>query len=84
NRTAAERARSINNSNVLTLGGFVTPPEEAKEIVEAWLMTEFASGWDPPIQNFLHRSMGDIQSIEQRLSGAARQGVKEAMPDEPP
>ena len=41
NRTAAERARSINNSNVLTLGGFVTPPEEAKEIVEAWLMTEF-------------------------------------------
>jgi ribose 5-phosphate isomerase B len=84
NRTAAERARSINNSNVLTLGGLVTPPEEAQEIVEAWLMTEFASGWDPPIQDFLHRSMGDIQSIEQRLSGAARQGVKEAMPDEPP
>lgn len=25
NRTAAERARSINNANVLTLGGFVTP-----------------------------------------------------------
>ena len=24
---------------------------------------------DPPIQDFLHRSMGDIQSIEQRLSG---------------
>jgi ribose 5-phosphate isomerase B len=75
NRTAAERARSINNSNVLTLGGFVTPHEEAKEIVATWLMTEFASGWDPSIQDFLHRSMVDIQSIEQRLSGAAQQGV---------
>lgn len=78
NRTAAERARSINNSNVLTLGGLVTPPEEANETVDAWLITEFACGWDPLIQDFLHRSVGDIRSIEQRLFGAARQEVKEA------
>lgn len=73
NRAAAERARSINNANVLTLGEFVTPAETAKDIVDAWLTTEFSSGWDPPIQEFLHRSLGDIQSIEQRMSGAARQ-----------
>lgn len=67
NRTAAERARSINNANVLTLGEFVTSPEAARDVVDAWLDTEFASGWDPAIAAFLYRSLGDIQSLEQRL-----------------
>ncbi|HYQ90591.1 MAG TPA: RpiB/LacA/LacB family sugar-phosphate isomerase [Candidatus Competibacteraceae bacterium] len=67
NRMAAERARSINNANVLTLGEFVTSPEAAREVVDAWLDTEFASGWEPAIQAFLHRSLGEIQSIEQRV-----------------
>ncbi|NER32045.1 MAG: RpiB/LacA/LacB family sugar-phosphate isomerase, partial [Symploca sp. SIO1C4] len=34
NTKAAIQSRSINNSNVLTLGGFVTPPEVAIEIVD--------------------------------------------------
>jgi ribose 5-phosphate isomerase B len=67
NRAAAERARSINNSNVLTLGGFVTPPEAAREIVDAWLETEFAAGWDAKIQDFLRRSVQDISAIEERV-----------------
>lgn len=64
NPTAAERARSINNSNVLTLGGFVTPPEGAKEIVDAWLTTDFTHGWDKPIADWLNNSMKDIHEIE--------------------
>ena len=72
NRTAAERARSINNANVLTLGEFVTPAETAKDIVDAWLTTEFTSGWDAPIQAFLRSSLGDIQSIEQRALSTGR------------
>jgi ribose 5-phosphate isomerase RpiB len=39
-------ARGINNSNVLTLGGMVTSNDNAKEIVETWLKTNFTSGWE--------------------------------------
>ena len=66
NRSAAERSRSINNSNVLTLGGLVTTDEMAREIVDAWLDTDFTSGWDPQIQEFLRTSVGEIRSIEKR------------------
>lgn len=66
NRAAAERSRSINNSNVLTLGGLVTSEDAVGEIVDAWLDTEFAAGWDPPIQEFLRDSVGEIRSLERR------------------
>ena len=69
NPTAAEHSRSINNSNVLTLGGLVTSEERAGEIVDAWLDTEFTSGWDAPIQVFLRNSVREIRSIERRTFG---------------
>jgi ribose 5-phosphate isomerase B len=62
--SAATKARSINNANVLTLGGMVTAPYKAKEIVDAFLTTRFKSGWDDEIQAFLDRSVGEIQRIE--------------------
>jgi len=62
--STAARARSINNANVLTLGGMVTTPFKAKEIVGTFLTTEFKSGWDDEIRAFLDQSMIDIQSIE--------------------
>jgi ribose 5-phosphate isomerase B len=64
NRLAAERARSINNANVLTLGGMVTPADTARDIVDAWLDTAFKAGWDPNIQQFLEQSMKDIAAME--------------------
>ena len=60
----AAKARSINNANVLTLGGMITAPFKAKEIVDAFIATEFKSGWDDEIQAFLDQSMVDIQTIE--------------------
>lgn len=61
---AATKARSINNANVVTLGGMVTATHKAKEIVDAFLTTEFKSGWDEEIQTFLDDSMVEIQRIE--------------------
>jgi ribose 5-phosphate isomerase B len=67
----AARARSINNANVLTLGGMVTAPFKAKEIVDAFMATEFKSGWNEEIQAFLDESMLNIQRIESdELTGA--------------
>jgi ribose 5-phosphate isomerase B len=60
----AARARSINNANVLTLGGMVTAPFKANEIVDAFFSTKFKSGWDDQIKLFLDQSMIDIQRIE--------------------
>lgn len=66
NTYAAEKSRSINNSNVLTLGGLVTTPHMAQEIVDIWLKTRFTQGWETPIQEWLHNSMEDIRKIEQQ------------------
>nr|WP_293143095.1 RpiB/LacA/LacB family sugar-phosphate isomerase [Okeania sp. SIO3I5] len=69
NSFAAEKSRSINNSNVLTLGGFVTTPLVAQEIVDVWLTTEFKQGWEPDIQEWLENSMKDIAKIEKQQFG---------------
>ncbi|NJK74958.1 MAG: RpiB/LacA/LacB family sugar-phosphate isomerase [Oscillatoriales cyanobacterium RU_3_3] len=68
---AAEKSRSINNSNVLTLGGFITTPEAAREIVDIWLSTQFTQGWEQPIQEWLQNSMQDIAQIEEQQFGGS-------------
>ena len=61
---AAEKSRSINNANVLTLGAFISTDMIAKEIVDIWLKTEFTEGWDASIQEWLRNSMDEISSLE--------------------
>lgn len=69
---AAQKARSINNANVLTLGGFITTPQVAQEIVNTWLDTEFSQEWESAIQEWLHHSMHEIAALEsQTFKGAA-------------
>lgn len=63
---AAEKARSINNSNILTLGSMVTTDAVAKDIVDTWLNTKFTEGWDESIQEWLKNSMDDISSLENK------------------
>jgi ribose 5-phosphate isomerase B len=41
---SAERARKSNNAQVLTMGARVIGPELAKQIVDAWMASEFAGG----------------------------------------
>jgi len=61
---AAEKSRSINNANILTLGSMVTTEAVARDIVDVWLKTEFTEGWDESIQKWLRNSMDDISSLE--------------------
>ena len=65
NAFAAEKARSINDANVLTLGGLITSAEAAKEIVDTWLKTEFTEGWEKSIVDWLYHSKKDISRIEE-------------------
>jgi ribose 5-phosphate isomerase B len=41
---SAERARKSNNAQVLTMGGRVIGPENAKTVLDAWLASEFEGG----------------------------------------
>ena len=68
NAYAAEKSRSINNANVLTLGGFITTPHVAQDIVDTWLNTRFTQGWEPSIQEWLENSMKDIAEIEKQYT----------------
>lgn len=61
---AAEKSRSINNANILTLGGMLTTEYIAQDIVDVWLNTDFTEGWDESIQQWLEDSMDDIGVIE--------------------
>lgn len=73
-KEAAVTARSINDANVLTLGGMLTAPARARAIVDAFLVTEFKQGWGPEIAAFLDEAQAGIRALEQR--GAAESGRK--------
>ena len=64
NAETARMSRSINNSNILTLGGLITTFQVAKSIVDVWLSAEFTQGWEASIQEWLHNSMKDIAQLE--------------------
>lgn len=63
---AAEKSRSINNANVLTLGSLITTESVARNIVDIWLAARFADGWDTNLQNWLRDSMEEIGALERR------------------
>ncbi len=45
---SAERARKSNNAQVLTMGGRVIGPENAKTVLDAWMKSEFQGGRSAP------------------------------------
>jgi ribose 5-phosphate isomerase B len=55
----AEVSRSHNDSNCLTLGGRILPLENALEIVEVWLKTNFEGGRH-------ERRINKIRDLEER------------------
>lgn len=78
---AARDARSINDCNVLALGGMTTAAEEATRIVDVWLATAFKEGWAPAIQDFLAQSKPEIAAL--RFPGAAAEEGKASVPSVP-
>ncbi|MCX7938496.1 MAG: ribose 5-phosphate isomerase B [Anaerolineae bacterium] len=57
---SAERARKSNNAQVLTMGARVIGPELAKQIVDAWMASEFQGGNSA-------RKVAKIAAIEKSL-----------------
>lgn len=67
NTYAAEKARAINNANVLTMGGWITGTVVGCEIVDKFLNTEFLQGLEDWRQKNLIKAFDVVKSIEKDI-----------------
>lgn len=61
---SAERAKIINNANVITMGGWITAPFLGVQIVDAWLSMQFCQKMEFK-KEFLTRNFHIVQEMEQ-------------------
>jgi len=65
---AAERAKIVNNANVITLGGWITAPFLGIQIVDAWLGVSFTEKMELK-RDFLTEAFERVVEIERRNFG---------------
>ncbi len=63
---AGERAKIVNNANVITLGGWIIAPFLATQIVDAWLSMEFTQKMEFK-KDFLTNAFNQVQALEQEM-----------------
>lgn len=61
---SGERSKIINNANVITMGGWITAPFHACEIVDAWLSMQFTQKMEFK-HDFLANAFANVQKIEE-------------------
>lgn len=61
---SGERAKIINNANVITMGGWITAPYLGVQIAEAWLSMAFVQKMEFK-RDFLTEQFGIVQGIEE-------------------
>ena len=62
---SGERAKIINNSNVITMGGWITAPFLAVQIVEGWLSMSFTQKMEFK-KDFLTNAFENVKKIEDK------------------
>jgi ribose 5-phosphate isomerase B len=62
---SGERAKIINNANVITLGGWITAPYHAREIVAGWLQMSFAQKMEIK-KDFLENAFNQVAEVEKK------------------
>lgn len=62
---SGERAKIVNNANVITLGGWITAPFLSLQIVESWLAMQFAQKMEFK-KDFLSNAFKEVQKIEEK------------------
>ena len=61
---SGERAKIINNANVITLGGWITAPFVGCEIVDAWLSMSFTQKMEFR-RDFLANAFEEVKKLEE-------------------
>jgi ribose 5-phosphate isomerase B len=62
---SAERAKIVNNANVITLGGWITAPFLGTQIVDAWLGVDFTEKMEHR-KEFLENALAQVKKLEER------------------
>lgn len=62
---SGERAKIINNANVLTMGGWITAPFLGVQIIEAWLAMTFTQKMEFK-KDFLTENFHLVQKLEEK------------------
>ncbi len=62
---SAGKAKAINNANVITMGAMIVGNVMACEMVDAWLDTKFAQGFEP-LKDFLDGAYKSVSEIDKR------------------
>lgn len=62
---SGERAKIINNANVITFGGWITAPFLAAQIVDAWLSVSFTQKMEEK-REFLTNAFEQVRRLEQK------------------
>jgi len=65
---SGERCKIINNANVITLGGWVTAPFLATQIVDGWLSMAFTQKMEFK-KDFLTNAFAKVQKLEDEIYG---------------
>lgn len=61
---SGERAKIINNANVITMGSWITAPFVACEITDAWLAVNFTQKMEFK-RDFLTNAFNQVQNLEE-------------------
>lgn len=60
---AAKKAKAINDANAITMGAMIVGEAMACEMVDAWLDTKFAEGFEQ-LREFLESARGQVGKID--------------------
>lgn len=60
---AAKKAKAINDANAITMGAMIVGEAMACEMVDAWLDTKFAEGFEQ-LHEFLESARGQVGKID--------------------
>lgn len=66
---SAEKARAINDANVLTMGGWIVAEEMGCKMAERFLDTDFTEGLEPWRQKFLKNAKVHVEEMETGIYG---------------
>ena len=60
---SAKKAKAINNANIIAMGAMIVGNFMACEMVDAWLETKFAEGFEP-LKEFLTSATNSVANID--------------------
>ncbi len=61
---SAQKAKAINNANVITMGSMIVGNFMACQMVDAWLDTKFTQGFEP-LSDFLNDAVKSVSKIDE-------------------